>query len=270
MSNKDFSKYIDSSAPIGIPIRTHKTCPLCGHRNTRTQGFVVIPDRKGYLLFCHYCGKKKWIPRSGFSPSAVRTLLKTPKRKVYENISLPSDMSYDIPAVGKVWLYEYGLTESLIRELGFGYSEKYNRLIMPVYNSDGELIHWQGRYLKDFIKDKTPKYITRTKSGNYFWAYNPSNSTRAILVEDMLSAIKVGLAGYAGICLFGSYLKDETINSIADLYEQLTVWLDPDKRKAATKYTKRFSSFGYNFNVVLTATKDPKEYSATEIKQFLK
>jgi hypothetical protein len=262
----DFSKYIDSSAPIGVPIRIHRYCPL---HEGRTSGFVVIPDRKGYLLFCHKCGKKKWIPRRGFSPRAVRALLNTPRTKVYQDISLPSDMSYKIPAKGLVWLYEYGLTDKLIRELGFGYSEKYQRLIMPVYEDD-DLVHWSGRYLGDHKKDDTSKYILRTKSGKYFWSYNPHDSNRAVLVEDMLSAIKVGLAGYAGVCLFGSYLKDQTIDNVADQYDRLTVWLDPDKRKDATKYTKRFSSLGYDFNAVLTAKKDPKEYTIKEIKKFLK
>lgn len=262
----DYSKYIDTSAPIGVPIRKHKTlCPFC---NARTSGFVVIPDRKGHLLFCHNCGKKKWIPRRGFSPRAVKALLSTPKRKVYQDISLPSDMSYDIPAIGKVWLYEYGLTEKMIRSLGFGYSEKYHRLIMPVYR-DEELIHWQGRYLGNFKKDGTPKYITRTKSGNYFWSSNPKDSQTAILVEDMLSAIKIGMAGYAGVCLFGSYLQDNTIHNVAEQYDRLVVWLDPDKRKAATKYVKRFTSLGYNFSAVLTAKKDPKEYSTKDIKKYL-
>ena len=262
----DFSKYVDSGAPIGVPIRRHKKCPFC---NKRTTGFVVIPDRKGYLLFCHHCGKKKWIPRAGFSPAAVKYLLSTPKKKVYADISLPADISYDIPATGKVWLYQYGITEKIIKELRFGYSEKYNRLIMPCFDGE-ELVHWNGRYLGNSAKDGTAKYILRTKSGKYYWAYNPNDSDRAILVEDMLSAIKIGMAGYAGVCLFGSYLKDETINDVAQNFNRLTVWLDPDKRKSATKYTKRFTSLGYNFNAVLTATKDPKDYSLKEIKQFLK
>ena len=100
--------------------------------------------------------------------------------------------------------------------------------------------------------------------------YNPSGSDRAILVEDMVSAIKVGMAGYAGVCLFGSYLKDQTINNVAQKYKRLTVWLDPDKRKAATKYVKRFGALGYDFNGVLTADKDPKDYTTDEIKKYLK
>lgn len=262
----DYSKYVDSSAPIGVPIRRHKRCPLSDHVTT---GFIVIPDRKGYLLYCHNCGKKKWIPRGGVSPNAVRAMLSTPKKKVYRDISLPSDMSYEIPAVGKVWLYQYGITEQMIRTLGFGYSEKYHRLIMPMYDSEDNLIHWQGRYLGDFVKDKTPKYITRTKSGNYHWVYNPKESEQAVLVEDLVSALKIGMSGYAGVCLFGSYLKDDVIDTLSDEYMRQRVWLDPDKRKAATKYVKRFTSLGYNFSAVLTATKDPKEYSTKEIKRFL-
>ena len=260
-----FSKYIDSSAPLGVPIR-HKYCPLCERRTT---GFVVIPDRKGYLLYCHSCKGKKWIPRGGFSPTGVKTLLSTPKKKIFADINMPSDTVDTLPATARVWLYQYGLDDKLIKDLGFKYSEKYHRLIMPCYDGD-LLVHWQGRYLGDARKDRTPKYITRTKRGCFHWVYNPTESDRAILVEDMLSAIQVGLAGYAGVCLFGSYLKDSTIDIIASKYKKLTVWLDPDKRKEATKYTKRFSALGYNFNAVLTAKKDPKEYTKAEIKKYLR
>jgi len=261
----DYSKYIDPSAPIGVPIRKHRRCPFC---ETRTSGFVVIPDLKGYILFCHKCGKKKWIPRGGFSPRAVKALLTVPKAKVYPDISVPADMSMTIPAKGKVWLYEYGVTEKIIKEMKFGYSEKYQRLIMPVYK-DGELIYWQGRYLGNHKKDGTPKYISRTKSGNYYWEYNPTGSDVAVLVEDILSAIKVGSAGYCGVCLFGSYLKESVLNEVAETYTRMVLWLDPDKRKSATKYTKRFSSLGYPLRVILTARKDPKEYTTKEIQKYL-
>jgi len=261
-----YSKYIDSSAPLGVPIRKHKWCPF---HEKRTTGFIVIPDRKGYFLYCHSCKKRKFIPRGGFSPSAVKKLLSTPPKKIFADVTLPSDFTTKLPAQALVWLYDHGFTDELIKELGFGYSEKYYRLVMPCYDGD-LLVHYQGRYLGNALKDKTAKYITRTKRGCFHWAYNPTESDRAILVEDMLSAIKVGLAGYSGVCLFGSYLNDSTIDLVASKYKKLTVWLDPDKRKEATKYTKRFSALGYNFNAVLIARKDPKEYTKTEIKKYLK
>ena len=194
--------------------------------------------------------------------------LMVPETKIIEDISLPSDFSRSIPSTGKVWLYKYGLTDSLISKMGIGYSEKYNRLILPCYQ-DEDLIYYQGRYLGNYKKDGTAKYISCTKKGNFHWTFNPHQSNIGVLVEDMLSAIKVGLAGYAGIALFGSYIKEKTVSNIAGSYDQLAIWLDPDKMGYAAKSKKRLTSLGYNVVAVLTADKDPKDFNSEEIQKFL-
>lgn len=197
----------------------------------------------------------------------VKNLLIKEKR-FEESIKLPSDFTRVIPANGRVWLYNYGLSDELISKMGIGYSEKYHRLILPCY-SDEELIYYQGRYLGNYKKDGTAKYISCTKKGSYYWTFNPSNSDKAVLVEDMLSAIKVGMAGYAGVALFGSYVKVTTLNNVTAKFDSVTVWLDPDKLAYAAQTVKRFSSLGYNVFAVLTADKDPKDYSSEEIKSFV-
>lgn len=261
-----FSIYMDSSAPIGVPIRKFKKCPLC---EKTTTGFVVIPDKKGYLLYCHNCGQKKWLPRSGFSPKAIKQILQSPPKAIQSECVLPSDFSYEIPAVGKVWLYTYGISEELIRTLGMGYSEKYNRLILPCYNNSDELVHWQGRYLGNYSKDSTPKYITRTKSGNYYWVHNPHGSQHAVLVEDIVSAIKVGTSGFAGVCLFGSHVSYKTLKNVAKDFSRISMWLDPDKRTTSIKFQRKFRSLGKEIKIIITNKKDPKEYSKKEIKSFV-
>lgn len=260
---KDLKEYVDNDAPLDKAIR-YSVCPFCGKKK---DAFVVIPKQKGFLLWCHCCHQKEWLPRGKRSPSQVKKLLVVQQQTSTE-IRLPSDFSFNIPMSALSWLFKYGIKEDTIKALGIGYSEKYQRVIIPMY--DGEtLIYWTGRYTNDYRKDGQPKYISRTKYGSYFWIHNPLGSNKAVIVEDALSAIKVGESGYAAVCIFGSYVGDKSLLKLAELFKHIHIWLDPDKRKYSVSVKRRADMLGLNVDVVLTPTKDPKDFSNVEIKEIL-
>ena len=259
----DLSKYKNPTAPIDVPIR-YAQCPFCKRRKN---AFVVIPRQKGYFLFCHRCHKRAWLPRDKATPSQVKKLLLPEKVSSY-TIKLPLDFSKDIPNEGYVWLYNYGLSNSEIQELGVGYSPSMHRIIFPFYN-DGRLIYWQGRYLDNYKKHKTPKYITRTVVNNNFWIYNPKESDTCVVVEDMLSAVKVGMSGFAGVCAFGTNISDTLIKECCSNFQFVYLWLDPDMKGKMAKVQKRAATLGQKIKVVLTQKDDPKAFSLDEIKKVI-
>ena len=53
-----------------------------------------------------------------------------------KGIHLPKDFSKDIPSKAKHWLEKYNITDDEIDRFNFGWSESYQRLILPVYNDD--------------------------------------------------------------------------------------------------------------------------------------
>lgn len=258
----DYQKYTDASAPIDVPIR-YASCPFC---KTAKNSFVVIPRRKGFFLWCHRCHTRKWIPRGKRSPSQVKELLIKEKERVTV-VELPKDFSTSIPVEQKLWFYKYGLSDSDIVKLKAGYSERLGRIIIPYYKDD-VLLYWTGRFTGDYEKNKTPKYISRTKTNAVYGVYG-DNADTAVIVEDVLSAYKIQKAGYTGVCIFGSYVSDKLLKELSEQFKQTYLWLDPDKRGYSSKVKNRADTLGINLKVFIKPSKDPKEYSIEEIRQRL-
>ncbi len=232
---------------------------------------------RGWLYHCHNCYSPGDRNTHGFcrdsgtpAPSQTLELYRklTKDEVVPENkpLLLPSDFSTDIPAKGLVWLTQYGITTEEIKEFRFGFSKQMNRLILPVYDGD-TLVYWQGRNLGVVDKDN-PKYINvRTGGRDVYFNHTIVNSSSIVIVEDILSAIRVGKS-LPAVALLGSYIPD-SIRELLKPYSKVLIWLDPDKISTAYKYaTKLAPVTGKQFRVVL-GSKDPKEYSDGEIKEKL-
>lgn len=274
----DLSDYCDTSAPLDSPQR-HDFCPFC-KRLVKARGFIVWRISHGWRMYCHRCGASRVIKREGVaSPSTlisrVNGLLSAvkPKSRV---VYLPEDFdtSY-LPFTAKAWLRKYGITDDEIKRYRFGYSERMNRLIMPVFNGassandDGELVYWQGRRLSG-NKDE-PKYISmKSTAGSAFFNLAAKGATDVVVVEDVVSAVVLRRAGYNAIALLGSYIGDRVAGYLSTFqYRSVVVWLDPDKRKESVKFARMLSGLGFSATCLVTPTKDPKDYSITQIRNHL-
>jgi len=168
-----------------------------------------------------------------------------------------------------MWLYKYGITDQDIKRYRFGFSEWYDRLIMPVFN-DGKLVYWQGRNLGKSTKD-SPKYtnVKSNRSSVYFQLLTYPGKP-VVLVEDILSAIRVNNAGYNSVALLGTNIGTYLVKELQQLRPTLVlVWLDPDKRLDCVKYACRLTALGVPTQPVITCDRDPKEYSQQEIKDLI-
>lgn len=181
--------------------------------------------------------------------------------------SLPRDYSVCIPSAGLSWLYKYGITDEEISKYHFGYSERMKRLILPVYNQKGELVYWQGRNLGKVTKEN-PKYINvRSSKDALFFVRHERNDERIVLVEDILSACKVGRVTNC-LALLGSYVSNNLLSFLKD-YGRIFVWLDEDKRFESIKYSSRVKLLtGKDCSSIITEL-DPKELSEEVIKNIL-
>lgn len=208
-------------------------------------------------------------------------------------LRLPYDFTTRINPRGLTWLYRYGITDEEIAQYNFGMSPSMNRLILPVYEK-GELIYWQGRNLGEVTKDN-PKYLNMRAGGRdvIFSSNNlssnnldPVDTSRqytqrrgnggldctssdsvCVLVEDILSAIKVGRI-VQSIALLGSYIPESLYRKLHK-FSAVKIWLDYDKLSNSIKYSRRLSSVvGVPTRPIIT-TLDPKEYTTQEIKEIL-
>jgi len=116
------------------------------------------------------------------------------------------------------WLYGYYVFKDLIRKHRIGYIEAGRKLLLPIV-IDNEIVFAQTRDVPDkHINTEGDKQLYKIKTG----------SKRLILVEDYISAIRIGELCDV-YCLFGTYIQPHEIKLILDEYNYVSVWLDGDK-----------------------------------------
>ncbi|MHC4640085.1 MAG: hypothetical protein ACYS32_00470 [Planctomycetota bacterium] len=248
----------------------------CPSNPNKDRCLVITRIEAGWKYYCHRCGEKGVKSTRSFSPEEYKRWVSTSGRAIPENsavakVTLPQGFTTDIPAPGLAWLYKYDLSDQDISFFNIGYTPRLNRVILPVYRDDGKLIYWQGRNLGT-VTEQSPKYCNVRAVRTDVWMDLTSDDIspegdRVVLVEDILSAIRVSKTEPT-IGLLFAYIPDPLVLSLAKEYEQIILWLDPDKQNRMVKRVNRYRAFGINV-VMIRASQDPKFYSAKEINQKL-
>jgi len=248
--------------------KTRRDCPSCGE-NTNTNAAIVNHAHKGYSLYCNACGYNPFVSKGRLTLEDLKEIKELDNRAktTHKSMSLPKDFTKDIPIEGRLWLYKSGITPEVWERYGIGYSEYYRRVILPVYDK-GKLIWYQGRavYDKPSIKYSQPK---QDKKHVLYRGHGDACSyTTAIIVEDILSAIRVGkhIDTYS---LLGTKITDEQ-SLVLSKYNRVVTWLDGDKagRQGAYKIRRSLALVTETGNIA--TTKDPKYYSDEDILTILK
>lgn len=247
----------------------------CG--DTRGRLYVKRVN-SGWVYHCHNCYDPSDRNTHGFCrakgalpPSITMQAWKNLKENqvlAESKIQLPHDFDTEIPPRGLTWLYDYGIHDSEIRDFGFGYSKQLDRLILPVWDEEGNLLYWQGRNLGKVTKEN-PKYINVKSAGRdvFFTRKIDKFCGSVVLVEDILSAIRVGRQVDC-MALLGSYIPDSTSVKVRD-YVRVFIWLDPDKLKDSIKYTNKLAVLSGTQIKPIMSQRDPKEYSDYKIYEYL-
>lgn len=259
----------------------HTSCPVCGSRDN----VAVYDDGHGWCFGCRkiviepefrqFREQRKVQRDNGYTDSNAGS--GDPERNSNDpnsTLVLPRGYSRDIDFQGLEWLNKYNLTSKEISENRIGWDQEgwkirkgtiqYSPLmIFPVFDIYDNLLMYQARYFGNL--KNVPKYWT---VGNRAVIHTIGNNPRVCtLVEDLLSAIKVGRYT-TGIPIFGSDISTETVLRLRDRYETLLIWLDKDKRRYAHA---RALSIRYLFNSVrvIDSEADPKDYDNQELKEYL-
>lgn len=261
----------DPEAPIGEARRYRHDTKDCSQG--KDSCLIITRVDAGWTYYCHRCGAKGFRGLDGLPPAKLKQWWEAKKnvpKQVEKVVRLPSDFTPDLSKHPKAyaWLMSLGITDQQIEHYGIGYSRYFDRLIFPVY-MDRKLVFWQGRTFRPVTREN-PKWLSVRVPRNqtvFFSAKGPCSSDTVVLVEDILSAIKISNVTHA-VALFGVYIPDLLMWRIHKSKLQAVIWLDQDKTDRGLHYMARFRAAGIPTRVRSTPL-DPKKYTPKQIKEIL-
>jgi hypothetical protein len=253
---------VAKNLPCGGKVKVH----CCGN----SPSMLISHSEKGYSAHCFRCPESE---NHEFVPHGTRSIadIQRHKQELLEHKNkppyLPSDYTLDIPAKF-AWFLKYGISLDVARSFGFGYSEFFHRIVIPIKNSGNlEAVH-----LRAINPDDKPKFLNlgRPKDSVLFWAIHSYADERLVIVEDVISAIKISLAGFNAVALNGSHMTDHqalVLSSDAVRY----MWLDNDEAgiKGARKACEQMFMQATAEIRMIHSEKDPKYYNRDEIVKYI-
>lgn len=235
-------------------------CPECAKkgRDNHEDNLITYPDGHSHCFSCGYHTKTGVKEKMAAQAFPIQKM--TPQ--------LPEDFTFIIPSKPFEWLNKY-LTFKQIKKYLIGWSETKQSIIFPYFIGKDELFAYQCRYFGE--NNAYPKWITYGKIHEFLHILTEDTrrSDTIVVVEDILSAICVAEEQDC-LPLFGSHIPTILLTRLRNLgYNNIIIWLDPDKRKESFKFNMQARTFGFNSRVILT-DKDPKDYTKEQIINELK
>jgi len=240
-----------------------EACPECRSIGNDKSGdnLAVYSDLHCYCYRCGYTTGRKSFTRTE-QPQSQR-------------IVLPADVTTELPFEARAWLGQYSLARLDLNRNHVMWSETWSRIIFPYFN-ETELLAWQGRYVKTQTQKQRYEVQTFTEPAKWYSQgkiheiIHPLQirNRRAVLVEDIISAIKVSrLIGT--IPIFGSSISAKQILRLKTVVDEVWYWLDPDMRAKSVKMMKLSNLLGLPAHVIFS-DKDPKEHDHDDIANILR
>ena len=229
----------------------HERCPDCAKLGNDRSGDNLAVYSDGHT-YCFRCGFH-----------SNRTRISEPIKRNEKTVVLPADITTELPYEARVWLGRYSLSRLDLTSNNVMYSPSLQRIVFPYFDQTG-LLAWQGRYVG--TEDKA-KWWSQGKIHEIIHPININNG-EAVLVEDIISAIKVSKIKGA-IPIFGSSISAKHFLRLKQVVGRVWLWLDPDMRSKSVKMASLANLLGLEA-IVVFSDKDPKDYTHEEIKTFLK
>lgn len=265
MKAKDWTEYA-AELEVGKSVRVSHTCA-----DDRTM--TVSRDSKGASAYCHRCGKVGWLPPPPESlAQKVARIAKFREGDAslpVDPFTLPYPRDYDPstwPSGARLWLYRAGFSDADIGRLGIYWHPTSDRVVVPIGTSGDVATFYQARA---YQAGRQPKYLGPTPRPSKLVARWGAHKD-VCLTEDLLSAIKIGMAGGEGWCLLGTRITAHQMATLLGRGCTVRVCLDPDGagRKGAARILSQLHAYGVPcFDVLFE--KDPKLVHVPELRRAL-
>lgn len=219
------------------------SCPKCGSSDANAE----YSDS----FYCFSCSTYK---SKGMSLSRFKPLKEV---KLCNGITLQKEL----PSNAVKWLLGYGLTLSEMAQ--FHYSNKrigkYGEMACDLLVLYSDVNYYVARNFGRGVKYISSGIKPVIKYGN--------NSDTCIIVEDIISAIKVGRQ-FTAIPMMGSMPPKDTERHLQE-FQNIILWQDRDLAVKSLKTARNLSERLGKIVRVVISENDPKEYSDLQISKYI-
>lgn len=238
-------------------------CPFCS-KGDNSLSITRTPVLILYNCYHASCGAHGGIGGVKVQSFRLETLKEFTPRP-YTGVILPIDQR----AFEGV-LDLYGITPQVIEQQGIGYNPTIDRVIFPLFTYGGYVWGHLAKAVEQGIKPKTLLYKANDVPTLHF-PIQSITSDRLVLVEDVVSAIRVVGIGDPCAALLGTHLSEEIVLYIKSLgFNRIAMMLDPDATNKSIAYAKKFGGL-LNFEVIPLSKEigDPKDHIDKELYALL-
>lgn len=232
----------------------HESCPSCGSRDNLGR----YSDGSAFCFGCHYTERGTHSPFIGERDRKNETPT--------DGIRFPDDATRSIAPVAAAWLHSFGITGYEAIRAGIKWSPSWEQLCIPFYDRDGQLCCIQSKNFNHKRASKA-KYYNIGNKDESFTRYG-TRGTTLVLVEDTLSALKIGRQSVS-MPLLGTSISKNKLAALRPFYEELIVWLDSDKWREARAIADAAALLGFKTSSRYTEY-DPKTYTDEQIQELIK
>ena len=245
----------------GLQFGSKRKIKHCGNDATA----YISNSIAGVRLYCFRCKEQLFEYHSRMS--AAEIIVRQKVESVSYDRGFPEGvLCSDItcPDAAKVWLLRAGITPEHSEKYGFIWSPELSRVCVAIDEES-----WIARA----VDGRNPKYILSKGSSGKFWTNDRDQSRCSelvVVVEDVLSAIKISESGFVSMAVLGTTVSSLHANWLSK-YSKVVGWFDGDKagRRAQSRLLKSLGVFGV-LPASIRTDEDPKYHSLSVIQEKIK
>lgn len=194
----------------------------------------------------------------------LKAMTKRHEQSFLTSVKMPPDATSDMPVPEQCWLYKASIGAELIQQFNIKYSKAMQRVCIPVYDGDALI----AVVARTCLANVQPKYLTTQVPGAFFKAGSDTSRDALVLVEDVLSAIRISKYSAVAAALGTSMNKKLLLYALQ--FKKVLCWFDSDEagQTARTAVSRRLRAFGIKV-ACITTEEDPKLHSDADIQNKL-
>ncbi len=246
-----------------LPYSTNRKILHCGS----SAAARISNSNAGISLHCFRCGAHLFEPHGERSAAEILQARRATEelraaRFIPERCQWLNDPS--VPAAARIWTLKAGLMPDLASSrYGMRYDPKTRRVCVPLIG---------GFIARAVFSGDSPKYIrsgTMDQTVYQLDGWYGNRPDTVVVVEDILSAIKVSRSGFNALAILGTSVSEGAAMAMGE-YNHVVVWTDGDKAgDAAYKKIKgKLALFDTDVSRIRTDD-DPKNLNAFNIQQLM-